>query len=118
MSWPCLFINSSLALWAAEMPNRTLTEINLIEINWGNPMTLVVSPHGDTQKISTIEQALYWLRKKWPVTDQKRDIAIDYVDAAMHCLVTVGVARKAFLAAAKTAGFMLGDEIIEVTAVH
>ena len=97
---------------------QRFTENNLIEINWGNPMTLVVSPHGDTQKIVTIEQALYWLRKRWPVADQNRDLAIDYVDAAMHCLVTVGAARKAFVSAAKTAGFKPSDDTIEVAAAH
>lgn len=80
----------------------------MIEINWGNPITFVVSPQGDTQKISTIEQALYWLRKKWPVTDRNRDLALDRIDAAMHCLVTVEDARKAFLSAARSAGFMPG----------
>lgn len=80
----------------------------MIEINWGNPMTFVVSPEGDTQKISTIEQASYWLRKKWPVTDQKRDLALHRLDAAMHCLVTVEDARNAFLSAARSAGFMPG----------
>ncbi|WP_353338617.1 DUF982 domain-containing protein [Pelagimonas sp. KU-00592-HH] len=74
-------------------------------------MTLVVSSKGETQKFSTIEQVIYWLRKKWPVADRKRDIAIDYADAAMNCLVTVGAARKAFLAAAKTAGFHPSEEI-------
>mgnify|MGYP000631003265 CR=1 FL=1 len=69
-------------------------------------MTLVVSPQGDTQNITTIEQALYWLRKKWPVTDRNRDLALDYIDAAMHCLVTVGSARKSFLSAAETAGLL------------
>lgn len=69
-------------------------------------MTLVVSPQGDTQKINTIEQAFFWLRKKWPVTDHNRDLALDYVDAAMHCLVPVDTARKAFLSAATTAGLM------------
>lgn len=78
----------------------------MIEINWGHPMTVVVSPNGNTQKISTIEQACYWLRKKWPVSDRKRDFALDQIDAAMHCLVPVGTARKAFISAARTAGFM------------
>jgi hypothetical protein len=81
-------------------------------------MILVVSPHGDTQKIGTIEQALYWLRKKWPVVDHNRYLAIDYVDAAMHCLVTVEVARKAFLAAAQTAGFIPDDHKTDIAAVH
>ncbi|WP_212524187.1 DUF982 domain-containing protein [Actibacterium sp. MT2.3-13A] len=79
-------------------------------------MTLVVSPQGETQKIGTIEQAFYWLRKKWPVTDHDRDLALDYVDAAMHCLVTVGTARNAFLSAAKTAGFMPGHTSAETPA--
>lgn len=81
-------------------------------------MTLVVSPHGDTQKITTIEQALFWLRKKWPVADPNRDLAIDYVDAAMHCLVSVGAARKAFLAAAKSAGFNPDDYSTEIAAAY
>lgn len=77
----------------------------LIEIDWGNPMTFVLSPSGGTKKFTTIEQARYWLRKKWPVADHERDIALDKIDAAMHCLEHVGVARKAFIAATKTAGF-------------
>jgi len=78
----------------------------LIELHWGHPISLVISPQGDTKQISTIEQALYWLRKKWPVTDDKRDLALDRVDAAMHCLATVGAARGAFLSAARSAGFV------------
>lgn len=77
----------------------------MIEINWGKPITLVVSPTGDTKKFTTIEQASYWLRKKWPVADQNRDIALSRIDAAMHCMATVGGARKAFVRAANTAGF-------------
>jgi hypothetical protein len=68
-------------------------------------MTFVVSPEGGTQKFSTLEHALYWLRKKWPVADHDRDVALDQLDAALHCLTTVAVARKAFVAAARTAGF-------------
>lgn len=81
-------------------------------------MTLVVSPCGETQKVSTIEQALFWLCNTWPVSDRKRDIAIDHAYAAMHCLITVREARTAFLAAAKTAGFRLGDEIAVATPVR
>lgn len=69
-------------------------------------MTFVVSPDGGTKKITTIEQAKYWLRKNWPVADRDRDLALDQIDAAMHCLVTVGAARKAFFSAAETAGLM------------
>ncbi|WP_185959047.1 DUF982 domain-containing protein [Thalassovita litoralis] len=68
-------------------------------------MTLVVSPRGDTQNITTLEQAFYWLRKRWPVTDQHHVRALEYIDAAMHCLVPVTSARNAFLLAAHSAGF-------------
>ncbi len=87
--------------------SRTLLdESNLIELHWGHPITLTVSPQGDTKRISTIEQAFYWLRKKWPVSDDKRDLALDRLDAAMHCLTTVDAARGAFLSAATTAGLV------------
>ncbi|WP_323786440.1 DUF982 domain-containing protein [Thalassovita sp.] len=69
-------------------------------------MIVVVSPEGDTQNINTIEQAHYWLRKKWPVADGKRDLALNHIDAAMNCLGTVDAARTAFHSAAKTAGFI------------
>lgn len=86
------------------IPTKNGTK-NLMEIDWGPPMTFVVSPEGDTQKFSTLEQALYWLRKKWPVADHDRDVALDQLDSALHCLTTVAVARNAFISAAKTAGF-------------
>ena len=79
----------------------------MMEIYWGAPLTLVVSPEGATKNFSTIEQARYWLRKKWPIADQKRECALERIDAAMHCLAPVGAARNAFIAAAKTAGFRL-----------
>lgn len=78
----------------------------MIELHWGHPITITVSPQGDTKQISTIEQAFFWLRKKWPVADDKRDLALDRIDAAMHCLATVGAARGAFLTAARSAGFV------------
>ena len=78
---------------------------NMIETHWGDPITLVLSPEGGIQKFSTIEQASYWLRKKWPVANQDRNFALAQIVAAMHCLVPVGSARKAFISAAKTAGF-------------
>nr|WP_093094472.1 DUF982 domain-containing protein [Shimia aestuarii] len=88
----------------APRPKNTGT-ITLIEINWGNPMTFVLSPEGGKQKFTTIEQAAYWLRNKWPVADQCRDSAIDQIDAAMSCLVSVCAARTAFISAAESAGF-------------
>jgi hypothetical protein len=65
-----------------------------------------MSPEGDVQTFSTIEQARYWLLRRWPIADDARLIALQQVDAAMNCLVPVGVARRAFAAAAKSAGFI------------
>ncbi|WP_238321327.1 MULTISPECIES: DUF982 domain-containing protein [Thioclava] len=87
-------------------PRKTRT---LIEIYWGQPISLVVSPEGDVKNFSTIEQAHYWLRRKWPVADAALDHAIERVEAAMDCMGTVGDARAAFLGAANTAGFMPFD---------
>ena len=69
-------------------------------------MSLVISPEGDVQRFSTIEQAQYWLRKKWPVADEARHNALGRLEAAMDCLGSVGEARTAFLRAARTAGFV------------
>lgn len=80
-----------------------------MEIFWGTPITLIVSRTGDTQTFSTIEQASYWLRRKWPVSDPERDKAIDQIDATMNCMATVGSARRAFVSAARSAGFKLED---------
>ena len=90
---------------------------NLIEIDWGDPMTFILSPEGGTQKFTTIEQAYYWLRKKWPVADQDRDLALHQIDATMHCLGSVGAARRAFISAAKTAGFKLDHVGADTAAV-
>ncbi|WP_233192914.1 DUF982 domain-containing protein [Acidimangrovimonas sediminis] len=75
----------------------------MIEIHWGAPMAL--STQDEATRISTIEQAQYWLKQKWPVADRARDVALSKVAAAMDCLVPVSVARQAFLSAATTAGF-------------
>ncbi len=84
-------------------------EYPLIELHWGSPLTLVVTPDGDTQTFSTIEQAAYWLRRKWPVADDARDRALNRIDAAQHCMVSPGTARRAFLHAARSAGFVPED---------
>lgn len=81
-------------------------ELTLIEINWGKPLSFVMSPNGDVQNITTAEQARYWLRKKWPVVDHARDRALHQVEAAMNCMASVGTARRAFISAAKSAGFV------------
>jgi len=77
-----------------------------MEIYWGEPMSLVISPEGDIQTFSTIEQAQYWLRKKWPVSDEAQYHALGRIEAAMDCLGSVEEARSAFLGAARTAGFV------------
>ena len=65
----------------------------MIEVNWGRPLSLIVSPQGDIQTFSTIEQARYWLRRKWPVADAAQRRALVQTEAAMHCLVPLGAAR-------------------------
>ncbi|AZV00357.1 DUF982 domain-containing protein [Paracoccus sulfuroxidans] len=78
----------------------------MIEINWGQPLSLVMSPAGDVQKFSTIEQVKYWLMKRWPIADEARSTALLQVEAAMDCVVPVDVARHAFVSAARSAGFI------------
>ncbi|UWQ73945.1 MULTISPECIES: DUF982 domain-containing protein [unclassified Leisingera] len=68
-------------------------------------MTIFLPSEGRTQKISTIEQAHFWLQKAWPVSDQNRNIALEKIDAVMDCLAPVDAARAAFLSAVDTAGF-------------
>lgn len=80
-------------------------------------MNLFLPPQGGIQKIKTIEQADYWLREKWPVNDHKRDLALKQIDAAMHCLVPVGSARRAFVSAAKSAGFKARDIAAEAEVI-
>lgn len=79
---------------------------SLIEIHWGKPLSYVISPEGDVQNFSTIEQARYWLCKKWPVADAAQRRALDRLEAAMECMASVGTARRAFIAAARSAGFV------------
>lgn len=77
----------------------------MMEIHWGQPMTLVTSHDGEVERFSTIEKARYWLRRKWPVSDAARDAALARIDAAMECMTPVEDARHAFLAAALSAGY-------------
>ena len=84
-------------------------DLRLIEIIWGKPLSFVMSPEGDVQQFSTIEQVKYWLLKRWPIADDAHSTALRQVDAAMHCIVPVGVARRAFAVAARSAGFIPED---------
>lgn len=81
----------------------------MIEIQWGEPLAFVISSGGEVQSFSTAEQARYWLRRKWPVSDAARLRAIDRIDAALECVGSVGTARRAFISAAKSAGFVPQD---------
>ena len=78
----------------------------IMEIHWGTPLSFVISSAGEVQKFSKIEQARYWLRRRWPVSNTAQHHALEQLDAALHCLVSVGSARRAFIAAAKAAGFV------------
>jgi len=89
----------------------------LIEINWGQPLSFVMSPDGDVQRFSTIEQGKYWLLKRWPIADDARSTALQQIEAAMDCIVPVGVARRAFVAAARSAGF-IPENLVGYTARH
>lgn len=76
----------------------------MFEINWGQPLVITATTESGIQKISTIEQARYMLRRKWPVDDTARSQAIHAINSAMECMGSVDHARAAFLAAAQSAG--------------
>ncbi|TMV36106.1 DUF982 domain-containing protein [Thioclava sp. BHET1] len=76
-----------------------------MELNWGHPMMLSASKEDEILRVSTIEQAHYYLKRKWPTADDARDFALSQIEAAMNCLVSVSSARRAFLSAADSAGY-------------
>lgn len=80
----------------------------MIEIYWGEPVSLI-SPDGEEQRFSTFETARYWLRRKWPVSDDASQHTLAQVEAAMDCLIPASVARKSFVDAALDAGFVAAD---------
>lgn len=77
----------------------------MIEIQWGQPMTLIGPQDGTVERFSTIEKARHWLKRKWPIADVARDTALDRIEAAMDCLSPVEDAHQAFLIAARSAGY-------------
>lgn len=81
----------------------------MIEIIWGKPLTIVAAESGDFHKISTIEQAKYWLLKRWPVVDEARERALSVINLAMECMAPVQMARAAFAAAAQSAEYEVID---------
>jgi hypothetical protein len=79
---------------------------HMMEIQWGEPVALLLPQDGEIQRFSTIEKVRYWLRRKWPVSDAARQVALNKVESAMDCMSPVEDARHAFLAAALSAGFV------------
>ncbi|MEI4473594.1 DUF982 domain-containing protein [Frigidibacter sp. MR17.24] len=78
----------------------------MMEVQWGVPVTLRQPQDGAIERFSTIEKARYWLRRKWPVADGARQVALARVETAMACLGPVEDARRAFCLAALSAGFV------------
>lgn len=78
----------------------------MIEVQWGIPISLRQTQNGEIERFSTIEKVRYWLRRKWPTADGARQIALNKVDSAMECMSSVEEARRAFCAAALSAGFI------------
>ncbi|WP_194095699.1 DUF982 domain-containing protein [Marivivens aquimaris] len=77
----------------------------MIEINWGQPVHLVLNDAGETERFCTIEKVRYWLKRKWPVADGARVDALRNVEDAMDCIRPVADARNAFINAARSAGY-------------
>lgn len=79
-----------------------------MEIQWGQPVVLITGHDGNVERFGTIEKARYWLRRRWPVGDAARHTALAKVESAMECMSPVEEARRAFVAAALSAGFVPG----------
>lgn len=80
----------------------------MIETYWGNPVTLIEGPDGAAKSITTVEQALFRLGKRWPDRrGPKHGEAVAYARAARECLTDPGAARLAFIEAAREAGLRL-----------
>lgn len=89
----------------ASLRREQIKDIKMMEIQWGQPMTLVAPQDGTIERFSTIEKARHWLKRKWPIADITRDTALARIDAAMDCMSPVEDARHAFLVAALCAGY-------------
>ncbi|WP_417741573.1 DUF982 domain-containing protein [Salipiger sp.] len=78
----------------------------MIEMHWGDPITLYPTKDGVAERFSTIEKARHWLRRHWPTSDEARQAALEKIESAMDCMSPVKDARRAFVAAALSAGFV------------
>ncbi|WP_425075091.1 DUF982 domain-containing protein [Sagittula sp. S175] len=78
----------------------------MFEIQLGAPITLYSAHNGVAERFSTIEKARHWLRRNWPIADDARQAALEKTDSAMDCMSPVKEARRAFVAAALSAGFV------------
>ena len=76
----------------------------MIEVNWGETITLYAAEYDKVEHFRTIEKAQYWLRCKWPagLTSQRVD-ALSKTQLAMDCLIPESEAKSAFIIAAHAA---------------
>jgi len=77
----------------------------MIEVNWGETITLYAPKYKKIEHFRTIEKAQYWLRCKWPEMTTQRSEALLKIQLAMDCLIPVGEAKNAFITAAHAAGY-------------
>ena len=77
----------------------------MIEVNWGETITLYAPKYKKIEHFRTIEKAQYWLRCKWPEMTAQRSEALLKTQLAMDCLIPVGDAKNAFISAAHAAGY-------------
>lgn len=77
----------------------------MIEVNWGETITLYAPKYKKIEHFRTIEKAQYWLRCKWPEMTTQRSEALLKTQLAMDCLIPVGEAKNAFITAAHAAGY-------------
>ncbi|AEM40857.1 hypothetical protein KVU_1018 [Ketogulonicigenium vulgare WSH-001] len=77
----------------------------MIEIHMGSPITLQHPTSGSRIKVTTFEQALYLLERKWPNNDFNRANAVSVISSALDCIGSIIGARHAFITAARTAGY-------------
>ena len=69
----------------------------MIEVNWGETITLYAPKYKKIEHFRTIEKAQYWLRCKWPEMTAQRSEALLKTQLAMDCLIPVGEAKNALL---------------------
>ena len=66
----------------------------MIEVNWGETITLYTPKYKKIEHFRTIEKAQYWLRCKWPEMTTQRSEALLKTQLAIDCLIPVGRSKK------------------------